>query len=129
MVLNYKVCFKDGIFKYDCSQHSSYIDISAKDIIKIYDILNRLDNIQKRAKKMEQKKIICKDFVIIFDFTGCFRIERASNWLTIDTEAPIIKKELSKYVKEYNKESIKNIIVKIKSLKKGSGNKIKEELK
>ena len=52
-----------------------------------------------------------------------------SNWLSIKEEVPIIKRELSKYIKEYDKDNVKDIIIKIKSLKKGSSNRIKEELK
>ena len=72
---------------------------------------------------------IYNDFVTIFDFKGYVKIENISNWLSIETEVPIIKKELSKYIKDYNEESVKDIMVKIKSLKKGSSNRIKEELK
>ena len=129
MVLNYKFYLKDGMFKYSCIAHSSYLEIDAKDIKKIYDILNRLDILQKRARKAGTKRFVCNGFVIIFDFLGSIVIERASNWLNIEEEVPIIKKELSKYIKDYNKESVKDIIVKIKSLKKGSSNIIKEDLK
>ena len=72
---------------------------------------------------------IYNDFVTTFDFKGYVKIENTSNWLSIKEEIPIIKKELSKYIKNYDKESVKGIIVKIKSLKKGSSNRTKEELK
>ena len=129
MVLNYKFYSKDGIFKYDCIAHGSHLEIGSKDIKKIYDILNRLDILQKRAKKAGTRFFVYYDFVIIFDFSGCIKIENISNWLSIETEVPIIKKELSKYIKNYNTEPVKDIIVKIKSLKKGSSNITKEELK
>ena len=129
MVLNYNFNIKDGMFKYNCITYSSYIEICAKDIKKIYNILNRLDILQKRAKKAGTSNFVYNDSVIMFDFSGCIRIKNISNWLSIETEVPIIKKELSKYIKEYDKENIKDIIVKIKSLKKGSSNKIKEDLK
>ena len=129
MVLNYDFNIEDGIFKYDCFMHSSYLEIGTKDIKKIYDILNQLDILQKRAKKAGTRVFVYNDFAIIFDFVGYIKIENISNWLSIKTEVPIIKKELSKYIKIYDKESVKDIIVKIKSLKKGSGNIIKEELK
>ena len=73
--------------------------------------------------------IDCGCFTIIFDYDGNVRIKDISNWLSIKEEVPIVKKELSKYIKNYDKESVKDIIVKIKSLKKGSSNRIKEELK
>ena len=129
MVLNYDFNIKDGMFKYDCITHSSYIEIRAKDIKKIYDILNRLDILQKRAKKAGTSVCVYDDFAIIFDFSGYIEIENISNWLSIETEVPIIKKELSKYIKNYDKESVKDTMVKIKSLNKGSSNITKEELK
>ena len=129
MTLTYKIDFKDGVFKYDCISHSSYLEIRNKDIKKIYDILNKLVVLQGKAAKAETKRFVYNDFVIIFDFNGCFSIKNISNWLSIRQEVPIIKKELSKYIKNYNAESVKDIIVKMKSLKKGSGNIIKEELK
>ena len=119
MVLNYKFYLKDGMFKYNCITHGSYLEIGAKDMKKIYDILNRLDILQKRAKKAGTRVFIYYDFAIIFDFSGYIKIENISNWLNIETEVPIIKKELSKYIKNYDKESVKDIIIKIKSLKKG----------
>ena len=119
MVLNYKVYLKDGIFKYNCIAHGIYLEIGTKDIIKIYNILNRLDILQKRAKKAGTRGFVYNDFAIIFDFSGYIKIENISNWLSIETEVPIIKKELSKYIKNYDKESVKDIIIKIKSLKNG----------
>lgn len=119
MVLNYKVCFKNNVFKYDCVTLSSYIEIRAKDIKKIYDILNLLDTLEKRAAKDGTSTCICNGFEIIFDFNRCVKIKNISNWLTTREEVPIIKRELSKYIKDYNTESVKNIIIKIKSLKKG----------
>ena len=127
MVLNYKFYSKDGIFKYDCITHSSYIEIRAKDIKKIYNILNKLDALEKQAAKNEINNCICNGFEIIFDFDGCIRIKNISNWLSIRQEVPIIKKELSKYIKNYDTESVKGIMVKIKSLKKGSSNRTKED--
>ena len=119
MVLNYKVYFENNVFKYDSITYNSYFEIGYKDAKKIYGILNQLCILQKQAGKAGIKKLICNDFEIIFDFDGCFRIEKASNWLSIKEEVPIIKRELSKYIEKYNKESVKDIIVKIKSLKKG----------
>ena len=129
MVLNYDFNIKDGIFKYDCFVHSSYIEIRAKDIKKIYEILSRLDSIYKQSLTTGVHNIDCGCFTIIFDFEGNVRIKNISNWLSIRQEVPIIKKELSKYIKNYDKEPVKDIIVKIKSLKKGSSNRIKEDLK
>ena len=129
MTLTYKIDFKDGMFKYNCITHSSYIEIRAKDIKKIYNILNRLDILQKRAKKAGTRVFVYDDFAIIFDFSGYIKIENISNWLSIETEVPIIKRELIKYIKKYDTESVKDVIIKIKSLKKGSSNRIKEELK
>ena len=129
MVLNYDFNIKDGMFKYDCITHSSYIEIRAKDIKKIYEILNRLDSIYKQSLTTGVQNIGYGCFTIIFNFEGDVRIKDISNWLDIKEEVPIIKKELSKYIKNYNTESVKDIIVKIKSLKKGSSNIIKEDLK
>lgn len=129
MVLNYNFNIKDGVLKYVCLDYSSCIKIKAKDVEKIYDIFNRLDDIEKRAAKDGLKRYVCNGFVIIFDFEECVSIENFSNWLLIKEEVPVIKKELSKYIKHYNTKSVKDIIVKIKSLKKGSSNRIKEELK
>ena len=129
MELNYKIDFKDGVFGYNCISYNSYIRIRAKVIKKIYDILNKLDVLQKQAAKTGTKRFGYNGFVIIFDFNGYIKIENISNWLSIETEVPIIKKELSKYIKNYDKEPVKDMIVKIKSLKKGSSNRIKEELK
>ena len=122
MVLNYDFNIKDGMFKYDCITHSSYIEIRAKDIKKIYEILNRLDSIYKQSLTTGVHNIDCGCFTIVFDFDGNVRIKDISNWLSIRQEVPIIKKELSKYIKKYNIEPVKDIIVKIKSLKKGSSN-------
>ena len=129
MVLNYNFNIKYGIFRYGCIIHGSYIEIRAKDIKKIYEILNRLDSIYKQSLTSGVQHIDCNGFTIVFDFDGNVRIKDISNWLSIETEVPIIKKELSKYIKDYNKESVKDIMVKIKSLKKGSSNRIKEDLK
>ena len=129
MELSYKIDLKNGVFKYDCVYYSSYIKIKDKDTRKIYDILNKLDAIEKRAAKNGTKRYIYNGFVIIFDFEGGFAIENFSNWLVIKKEVPIIKRELRKYIGLYNTESVKDIIVKIKSLKKGSSKRIKEELK
>ena len=129
MVLNYKVCLEDGVFEYDCYSHSSTLKIINKNIKQIYNILNKLDVLQKQAAKTGTKRFVYNGFVIIFDFNGYFAIKDFSNWLSIETEVPIIKKELSKYIKNYDIEHIKDIIIKIKSLKKGSSNRIKEELK
>ena len=119
MVLNYKVYLKDGVFKYDCLYYVSSLKIIDKNIKQIYDILNKLDVLQEQAAKAGTKRFIYNGFIISFDFGGYFKIEDFSNWLNIEKEVPIIKKELSKYIKGYNTESVKNIIIKIKSLKKG----------
>ena len=119
MELNYKVYLKDGVFEYDCSTYSSTLKTVDKNIKKIYDILNKLDILQEQAAKAGAKRFIYDGFVIVFDFSGYFVITDFSNWLNIEKEVPIIKKELSKYIKDYNTESVKNIIIKIKSLKKG----------
>ena len=129
MELNYDLNIKNGMFKYSCFDYSSYIKIRYKDAEKIYDILNRLNDIEELAAKDRIKRYSYNGFIIIFDFDGCFAIENISNWLYIKKEVPIIKKELSKYIKYRNTKSVKDIIVKIKSLKKGSSNRIKEELK
>ena len=129
MELNYKVYLKDGVFKYDCSSHSSTLRITNKNIKQIYNILNKLDVLQEQAAKTETKRFVYNGFIITFDFSGCFAIKNFSNWLNIEKEVPIIKKELNKYIKDYDKESVKDIIIKIKSLKKGSSNRTKEELK
>ena len=119
MLLNYYFNIKDGMFKYDCITHSSYIEIRAKDIKKIYCILNKLDVIRKLAGKGREKTVDYNGFRIIFNFNEYVAINTISNCLSIKEEVPIIKKELSKYIKDYNTESVKNIIIKIKSLKKG----------
>lgn len=119
MKLSYRIDLKDGVFKYHCDGYSSYIKIKDKDAKKIYNILNRLDDIEKRAAKDGLKRYVCNGFVIIFDFEGCVSIENLSNWLLIKEEVPVIKKELSKYIKHCNTKSVKDIIIKIKSLKKG----------
>ena len=119
MALSYEISIEDGMFKYDCINLSSCIKIRAEDIKKIYDILNRLDDIEKRAQKDGKTRYICNGFEMIFDFNGYVAINTVSNWLSISQEVPIIKRELRKYVKKYNIESVKDIIVKIKSLKKG----------
>ena len=119
MALNYDFNIKDGMFKYSCFMHSSYLKISMKDIKKIYEILNRLDSIYKQSLTTGVQNIDCGCFTIVFNFNGNVRIKDISNWLSIRQEVPIIKKELRKYIKIYDKEPVKNIIVKIKSLKKG----------
>ena len=129
MTLTYKIDFKDGVFKYDCSSHSSTLRIINKNIKQIYNILNKLDVIQEQAAKYGTKKFIYNGFEITFDFSGYVAITDFSNLLNIKEEIPIIKKELSKYIKNYNTEPVKDIMVKIKSLKKGSSNRIKEDLK
>ena len=128
MALNYKFDIKDGMFKYNCIEYHSYIEIEAKDIKKIYCILNKLDVIRKLAKKDGKKTFDYNGFRIIFNFNGCVAIYAISNWLSIKEEVPIIKRELSKYIKD-DKDNVKDIIIKIKSLKKGSSNIIKEDLK
>ena len=119
MVLNYKVCLEDGVFEYDCYSHSSTLKIINKNIKQIYNILNKLDVLQEQAAKTGTKRFIYNGFEIIFGFIGYVAITDFSNWLNIKEEIPIIKKELRKYIKDYNTESVKNIIIKIKSLKKG----------
>ena len=129
MALNYKFNIKNGMFKYNCIEHSSYIEIKDKDIKKIYCILNKLDVIRKLAEKDGKKTVDYNGFRIIFDINGYVAINTISNWLSIKGEVPIIKGELSKYIKEYDKDNVKDIIIKIKSLNKGSSNIIKEDLK
>ena len=129
MTLNYKFNIKDGMFKYNCIEYHSYIEIKAKDIKKIYCILNKLDVIRKLAEKDCKKTVDYNGFRIIFDVNGYVAINTISNWLSIKEEVPIIKGELSKYIKEYDKDNVKDIIIKIKSLNKGSSNIIKEDLK
>lgn len=129
MELSYYFNIEDGIFKYNCINHSSYIEIKAKDIKKIYCILNKLDVIRKLAEKDGKKTVDYNGFRIIFDSNRYVSINTISNWLSIKEEVPIIKGGLSKYIKEYDKENIKDIIIKIKSLKKGNSNIIKEDLK
>ena len=118
MELNYDFNIKDSVFEYKCNKHSSYIDIRAKDIKKIYEILNRLNSIQEQALTTGRLNIVYGDFTIVFNFEGNVKIKNISNWLSIEQEVPIIKKELSKYIKNYNVESVKDIIVKIKYLKR-----------
>ena len=129
MILDYNIYLKDGMFKYSCNFFDSFLKIKNKDINKIYKILNRLDSIYKQSLTSGVQNIYYGCFTIVFDFYGNVSIKNISNWLNISQEVPIIKKELSKYVKKYDTECIKNIIIKIKSLKKGSSNRIKEELK
>ena len=129
MALNYKFNIKDGMFKYNCIDYHSYIEIKTKDIKKIYCILNKLDVIRKLAEKDGKKTVDYNGFRIIFNLNGCVAINTISNWLRIKEEVPIIKGELSKYIKKYEKDNVKDIIIKIKSLKKGSSNRIKEDLK
>ena len=119
MVLNYNFDIKYGMFKYGCITYGSYLNISMKDIEKIYKILNRLDYVYKQSLTTGIPNIDYGRFTIIFNFDGCIKIKNISNWLSIKEEIPIIKKELSKYIKDYNTESVKDIIIKIKSLKKG----------
>ena len=119
MILNYDFNIKDGMFEYNCTTHGSYLEISMKYIKKLYGILNRLDSIYKKSLTTGVKNFYYSCFTIVFDFEGYIKIENASNWLSIKEEVPIIKKELSKYIKEYDKENIKDIIIKIKSVKKG----------
>ena len=98
MVLNYDFNIKDGVFKYNCITHGSYIKIRVKDIKKIYEILNRLKSINEQALTTGVHDIAYGDFTIIFDFDGCVTIKNISNWLSIRQVVPIIKKELSKYI-------------------------------
>ena len=129
MVLNYKVYFENNVFKYDCVMCSSYLKIRAEDMEKIYGILNNIDVLREQHEKYGTRRFTYNGFEIIFDFSGRFAIQNTSNWLDIKGEVPIIKRELSKYIKNYDTESVKDIIIKIKSLKKGSSNRIKEDLK
>ena len=129
MVLDYEFYLKNGIFKYNCFAHGSYIEIRAKDIKKIYEILSRLDSIYKQSLTTGVQNIDYGCFTIVFDFDGNVKIKGISNWLRIKGEVPIIKGELSKYIKKYDKDNVKDIIIKIKSLNKGSSNIIKEDLK
>ena len=138
MTLTYKIDFKDGMFKYDCIPYSSYLKIRAEDMEKIYSILNKIDVLKKQYGKDGATRIDYNGFAIIFDYNGfaiifdcngSFAIQTTSNWLNIKEEVPIIKRELIKYIEKYDIEHIKDIIIKIKSLKKGSSNRIKEDLK
>ena len=129
MTLTYKIDFKDGMFKYNCIPYSSYLRIRAEDMEKIYGILNNIDVLREQHEKDGTRRFTYNGFEIIFDFSGCFTIQNTSNWLDIKEEVPIIKRELIKYIKKYDIESVKDIIIKIKSLKKGSSNRIKEDLK
>ena len=81
--------------------------------------MKRLDVIYKQAKETRTGETFFNGFKIKFDRDCYFKIENISNWLKIKTEVPIIKRELSRYIEECTIESIKDIIVKIKSLKKG----------
>ena len=119
MVLNYKIDFKNGVFKYNCIPYSSYLGIRAEDMEKIYGILNNIDVLKKQYEKDATRMFNYNGFVIIFDSSGCFSIQNSSNWLDIKEEVPIIKKELIKYIKKCSIEHVKDIIIKIKSLKKG----------
>ena len=129
MALNYKFNIKDGIFKFDCITYRSYIEIKSKKIKKIYCILNKLDVIRKLAEKDRKNTFDYNGFRIIFNDNRYVSINTVSNWLSIKEEVPIIKGELSKYIKKCDKDNVKDIIIKIKSLKKGSSNIIKEDLK
>ena len=119
MASTYKIDFKDGVFKYNCIPYSSYLKIRTEDMGKIYSILNKIDVLKKQYGKDERTRIDYNGFVIIFDCSGCFAIQNTSNWLDIKEEVHIIKRELIKYIKKYDIEHIKDIIIKIKSLKKG----------
>ena len=129
MALNYYFKIKDGMFVYNCITYSSYIKIMCKDIEKIYEILNQLNTIYEQALTAGVHNIDYSGFTIVFNFNGSISIKNISNWLGIKEEVPIIKRELSKYIKKRNMKSVKDIIVKIKSLKRGSSNRIKEDLK
>ena len=129
MVLNYKIDFENGVFKYNCILYSSYLRIRDKDMGKIHGILNKIDVFREQHEKDRTKRFTYNGFEIILDSSGYFTIQNTSNWLDIKEEVPIIKRELIKYIKKYDTESVKDIIIKIKSLKGGSSNKIKEDLK
>ena len=129
MALNYAFKIEDGMFIYNCITYSSFIEIMDKDIEKIYEILNKLNTIDEQALTIDEHNIDYSGFTIVFNFNGSISIKNVSNWLGIKEEVPIIKRELSKYIKKHNMVSIKYIIVKIKSLKRGSSNRIKEDLK
>ena len=129
MALDYKFNIKDGMFKYKCITYGSYIEIRAKDAKKIYNILNILDVLRKQAAENRENCCIFNGFKILFDCDRYVKINTIGNWLSIKEEVPIIKRELSKYIKEHYKDNVKDIIIKIKSLNKGSSNRIKEELK
>ena len=129
MGFNYKFNIKDGMFKYKCITYGSYIEIRAKDVKKIYNILNILDVLEKQAAENRKNCCIFNGFEILFDCNRYIKIDTISNWLSIKEEVPIIKRELSKNIKEYDKDNVKDIIIKIKSLNKGSSNIIKEDLK
>ena len=122
MVLYYYFKIKDGMFVYNCITYNSYIKIMGKDIEKIYKILNQLNTIYEQALTAGVYNIDYSGFTIVFNFNGSISIKNISNWLDIKEEVPIIKRELSKYIKHCNTKSVKDIIIKIKSLKKGSSN-------
>lgn len=119
MELNYSFNIKDGMFEYNCITYCSYVEIRAKDAKKIYNILNILDVLEKQEAEKDRKNMFdYNGFRIIFDSDRYVSINTISNWLSIKEEVPIIKRELSKYIKKYDEENIKDIIIKIKSLKR-----------
>ena len=129
MDLNYDFNIKDGMFKYKCHSQGSHLYFNLKYIEDIYNIFLNLNILYNNAKKNNTNRIIYKNMVIIFSGRSFVKIEEFSNWLDIEIELNTIKSLLKKYYKREKSSSIKNIIVKIKSLKKGSSNIIKEELK
>ena len=118
MGVEYKFGLEKGIFKYSCDRLCSYLRVDFKNIKKVYEILKRLDVIYKQAKATRTREIVFNGFKIKFD-NIYVKIENISNWLEIRTEVPVIVRILNRYIGEYTIESVKDIIVKIKSLKKG----------
>lgn len=128
MGLVYKFNNEDGTFAYHCETFSSYLRFDLKYIKTMYNTFEELDKLYRKAKENRTNGIDCGGFIIQFDGRNYFKILNYSNWIRIEEEVPIIKSIIEKYYKK-DAETIKDIIVKIKSLREGSSNKIKEELK
>lgn len=128
MGLVYEFNDEDRAFAYHCETYSSYLRFDLKYIKTMYNIFNKLDKLYKKVEKNRTNRIDCGGFIIQFDKRDYFKILDYSNWIRTEDEAPIIKSIIEKYYKK-DTETIKDIIVKIKSLREGSSNKIKEELK
>lgn len=120
MSLNYKFIFEDDVFKYNCSWYCSYLKGNLKKAKEIYEIFKRLNVIHELARKTETDKISYNGFTIVFNCRGDVKIKGFSNWLSTKEEVPIIERELRQHIERCVSESIKDIIVGIKSLKKGA---------